>query len=71
MKNIICYKKGCNNRAQWIIPGRQTIHLCTKHMRELFPNQNLTVQRVAPFPVVGPMEHKDLEDDDGRETRTA
>ena len=67
MRETICYKKGCNNVAQWIVPGRQAIHLCTKHMRELFPKRDIVVQQI----VVGPTEHKDLEDTDGEETGTA
>ena len=68
MKKIVCYRRGCNNRAQWTIPGRQTIHLCTKHMRELFPDQEIVAQQI----VVGPTEFKEeLEDDNGEHTRTA
>ena len=62
MRKIICYRRGCNNRAQWTIPGKA--HLCTTHMRELFPNRNITVQRV------GPTEFKDLEEEDGARTAT-
>ena len=67
MRKIICYRRGCNNRAQWTIPGQQAVHLCTKHMRELFPNQNITVQRI----LVGPTEFKDVEEDNGEDTSTA
>jgi hypothetical protein len=62
---IICYRRGCNNRAQWTIPGSQLVHLCTTHMRELFPNQNITVQRIEQLPVAGPTEFKDVEEEDG------
>lgn len=71
MKMIICYRRGCSNIAQWTLPGRQTVHLCTKHMRELFPNQDITVQRIETFPVAGPTEFKEQEDDDGEQTRAA
>ena len=65
MRKIICYKKGCNDRAQWTILGGQIVHLCTTHMRELFPNQNITVQRV------GPTEFKEEpEDTNGKHTGT-
>jgi hypothetical protein len=67
MRKIVCYRRGCNNRAQWTIPGRQPVHLCTKHMRELFPNQNITAQQI----VVGPTEFKKSEDDNGEEARTS
>lgn len=66
MRTIICYRRGCSNRAQWTIPGRQTVHLCTKCMRELFPNQGITVQRI----VIGPTEFKEAEGDDGGDTET-
>lgn len=67
MRKTICYRKGCNNRAQWIIPGRQAIHLCTKHMRELLPKRDIIVQQI----VVGPTEFKDPEESNGRETGAA
>lgn len=71
MKKIICYRRGCNNRAQWTIPGRQPVHLCTTHMRELFPNQNIAVQRIEFVQAVGPTEFKEQEGDDGEEARTS
>ena len=55
MRKITCYRKGCNNRAQWIVPGRQAIHLCTTHMRELLPKRDIVVQQI----VVGPTEFKE------------
>ena len=67
MKKITCYYRGCNNRAQWTIPGNPAVHLCTKHMRELFPNQNITVQRIE----VGPTEFKNTEEEDAGNTGTA
>lgn len=63
MKKITCYRRGCNNQAQWVLPGRQSIHLCTEHMRELLPKRDIVVQQI----VVGPTEYKDeREDNDGQ-----
>lgn len=66
MRTIICYRRGCNNRAQWVVPGHQPVHLCTKHLRELFPNQNIPVQQI----VIGPTEFKEAEEDNGGDTGT-
>lgn len=57
MKKIVCYRRGCNNAAKWTVPGNPTVHLCTRHMRELFPKQVLP-QEIK----YGPTEFKDVEE---------
>lgn len=63
MRKIICYRRGCSNPAQWVLPGQQAVHLCTTHLRELLPNQNIVVQQI----VVGPTEFKDESEDNNVE----
>lgn len=59
MRKIICYRIGCKIPAKWTIPGQPVVHLCTKHMRELFPDKEINVLEVTRLPAVGPTEEKE------------
>ena len=58
MRKIFCYRMRCKIPAKWTIPGRPVVHLCTKHMRELFPDKRINVLEVIRLPAIGPTEEK-------------
>ena len=58
---IVCYRRGCNAEATYTVPGSPVIHLCTKHMQELFADKQVIVAPVSKGPrqeAVGPTEFK-------------
>ena len=59
VKKIICYRMGCNLPSKWKIPGHPVTYLCTKHMRELFPDKVVNVVEAVQLPAIGPTEEKE------------
>ena len=67
MRKIVCYRQGCSNQAQWEIPGRRTLHLCTGCVRRLFPGISVEdLQRVPRDVSHGPTEFKEGQDEEDR-----
>ena len=64
MRKILCYRRGCSNKASWEIPGRQPLHLCTSCLRRLHPNLAVEDLRRIPMEVsYGPTEFKENQDE--------
>lgn len=54
MRDIICYRKGCRNKATWEIPGHPVLYICTACLKILYP------RGVNPRHIeVGPTEFKE------------
>ena len=58
MRNIVCYKRDCNQPAAWTIPGYPPIHICTNCLRKLQSGE----EPVRLETHVGPTEFKEKPD---------
>lgn len=57
MRKIICYRRGCNNLAEYEIPGTPVLHLCMGCVKKLYPTA--VVYKMEPRrPEFGPDEFK-------------
>lgn len=59
MRNIVCYRRDCNQLATWTIPGHPPIHICTECLRKLQSGE----EPVRLETHVGPTEFKENPDD--------
>ena len=61
MRDIRCYRRGCDAVAVWKFETNPVLYVCTKCLRDL-PRQEPQPIRVEEVPQVGPTEVKGEED---------